>query len=77
MLFVKFARPPELKEKRSTKGRWIFFFMMLALLFPFAAYPDWLDYARPLAALMTLVLAYSFAESLYQMYRAPQRRDET
>jgi len=26
--------------------------------------------------LMTLVLAYSFAESLYQMYRAPQRREE-
>jgi phosphatidylglycerophosphate synthase len=76
VLFVKFARPPELKEKRSAKGRWIFFFMMLTLLFPFAAYPDWLDYARPLAAFMTLVLGYSFAESLVLMYRAPHRREE-
>jgi phosphatidylglycerophosphate synthase len=77
VLFVKFARPPELKEKRSAKGRWIFFFMMLTLLTCFAAYPDYLDYCRPLAALMTLVLAYSFAQSWYLMYRALQRREKT
>ena len=73
VLFVKFARPPELKEHRSAKGRWIFIFMMLTLLVSFAAYPGYLDQCRPLAAMMTVVLAYSFAESLYLMYRAPRR----
>lgn len=77
VLFVKFAKPPELKEERSAKGRWIFFFMMLTLLFSFAAYPGYLDSYRPLAVLMTLVLVYSFAESLYRMYRAPRGREKT
>ena len=77
VLFVKFARPPEPKEPRSPKAAWIFCFMMLTLLFSFAAYPGNLDYCRPLAVLMTLVLACSFAESLYLMYRAPRRREQT
>ena len=75
VLFVKFAKPPQAKEQRTAKGRWILFFMMLALLFSFAAYPSYLDYCRPLAALMTLALTYSFAESLYLMYRAPRWRE--
>ena len=75
VLFVKFAKPPQAKEQRTAKARWILFFMMLALLFSFAAYPSYLDYCRPLAALMTLVLTYSFAESLYLMYRAPRWRE--
>lgn len=77
VLFVKFARPPELKEQRSPKASWISCFMMLTLLFSFAAYPGYLDYCRPLAVLMMLALAYSFAESLYLMYRAPRRREQT
>ena len=75
VLFVKFAKPPQAKEQRTAKARWILFFMMLALLFSFAAYPSYLDYCRPLAALMTLALTYSFAESLYLMYRAPRWRE--
>lgn len=75
VLFVKFAKPPQAKEQRTAKARWILFFMMLVLLFSFAAYPSYLDYCRPLAALMTLMLTYSFAESLYLMYRAPRWRE--
>ena len=75
VLFVKFAKPPQAKEQRTQKARWILFFMMLALLVSFAAYPSYLDYCRPLAALMTLMLTYSFAESLYLMYRAPRWRE--
>lgn len=75
VLFVKFAKPPQAKEQRTAKARWILFFMMVALLVSFAAYPSYLDYCRPLAALMTLVLTYSFAESLYLMYRAPRSRE--
>ncbi len=75
VLFVKFAKPPQAKEQRTAKARWILFFMTLVLLFSFAAYPSYLDYCRPLAALMTLVLTYSFAESLYLMYRAPRWRE--
>jgi phosphatidylglycerophosphate synthase len=75
VLFVKFAKPPQAKEQRTAKARWILFFMMLVLLLSFAAYPSYLDYCRPLAALMTLMLTYSFAESLYLMYRAPRWRE--
>ena len=39
VLFVKFAKPPQAKEQRTAKARWILFFMMLTLLFSFAAYP--------------------------------------
>lgn len=76
VLFVKFAKPPQAKEQRTAKARWISFFMMLTLLASFAAYPSYLDYCRPLATLMTLVLACSFAMSLYLMYRAPPLREE-
>ena len=76
VLFVKFARPPEPKEQRSAKARWISFFMMLTLLFSFAADPGYLDYIRSLAVLMTLALAYSFAVSVHLMYRAPRRREK-
>ena len=51
--------------------------MMLTLLSSFAAYPRYLDYYRPVAVLMMVVLAYSFAESVHQMFRAAQRREET
>jgi phosphatidylglycerophosphate synthase len=77
VLFVKFARPPESKEQRSAKASWISCFMMLTLLFSFAAYPGYLDYWRPVAALMMLVLAYSFAESLHLIYRAPRQREQS
>ncbi len=77
VLFVKFAKPPELKEQRSMKAGWISVCTMLTLLCAFAAYPGYLAYCRPLAGLMTLVLAYSFAESLQLMYRGPRRRVQT
>jgi phosphatidylglycerophosphate synthase len=77
VLFVRFARPPQLKEQRSAKAAWISVCMMLALLFSFAAHPGYLDYLRPLAGLMTLMLAYSFAQSLHLMYRGPRRRAQT
>lgn len=76
VLFVKFVRPPELKERRTAMARWISVSMLLTLLYCCAALPGYLDYCRSLAVLMTLVLAYSFAESLYLMYRAPQRREK-
>jgi phosphatidylglycerophosphate synthase len=77
VLYVSFSSPPEPKEPRSAKACWIFCFMMLTLLFSFAAYPGYLDYCRPVAVSMTLVLAGSFAESLYLMYRTPREREQT
>ncbi len=77
VLLIQFAKPPALKEVRSTRGRWIFFFMMLTLLLCFAGYPGYLDLCRPPALLMTLVLVYSFAESLYWMVCTPSGRGET
>jgi phosphatidylglycerophosphate synthase len=77
VLFVKFARPPELKERRSAKGRWILVLMMLALLSSFAVYPAYPDLSCALTGLMTLMLAGSFAASVLQMYHAgplPEKR---
>jgi phosphatidylglycerophosphate synthase len=74
VLFVKFAKPRESKEQRTAKAGWIFCLMTLTLLFSFAAYPGHLDSWRPMAVVMTLVLVYSFAESLRLMYRGPRRR---
>ena len=73
VLFIKVARPPQLKEQRTAMAGWISVFMMLTLLCSFAAYPGDLDYCRPVAGLMTLMLAYSFAESLHLIYRGPHR----
>lgn len=71
VLFVGFARPPTPKERRSSIAILVFVLTMLSLLSCFAAYPAHLAWARPVAATMTLVLAASFAWSLYRMYRAP------
>ena len=76
VLFVTVARPPELKEQRSVHARWISFFMMFALLLCFAAYPGYLAYCLPLTALMTVLLVYSFAASLYTMYRPSAAREK-
>lgn len=77
VLFVKFARPPMPKEQRTRQAGWIFLLMMSALLLSFAAHPGYLDHARPVAAAMTVVLAFSFARSLERMYRAARRSVET
>jgi phosphatidylglycerophosphate synthase len=77
VLIVRFARPPKLKEQRTAKAGWISVFMTLTLLCCFAAHPGYIAYCRPLAGLMTLVLTYSFAESLYLMYRGARRRAQT
>jgi len=77
VLFVKFAKPGESpKEQRTAKAGWIFCLMTLTLLFSFAAYPGHLDAWRPLAIVMTLVLVYSFGETLRLMYRGPRRRPQ-
>jgi phosphatidylglycerophosphate synthase len=69
VLFVTFAQPPEMKERRSATGRWILVLMMLALLSSFALYPAHPDAARTLTGVMTLVLVGSFTASVLQMYR--------
>jgi phosphatidylglycerophosphate synthase len=70
VLFVALARPPQARERRNAKARWILVLTMLALLSSFAAYPGHLDIIRPLTGLMTLVLACSFAASVYELYRS-------
>jgi len=77
VLFIKFAKPPEQKERSSAMACWISVFMFLILLVSFLAYPGYLEYCRVPAALMTLLLVYSFAVSVHQMYRAPVLREKT
>lgn len=73
VLYVKLARPPVAKEARTANAGWIFVLMVSTLLACLATYPGHLHYSRPLAASMSVVLAWSFARSLYGMYREPRR----
>ena len=77
VLFVKLARPPALKVRRSATGRWILVLVMLALLSSFAVYPAYPELSRALTVSMTLVLAGSFAVSVLQMYRAEPQPEKT
>lgn len=74
VLYLKLARPPAPKEPRSAGAGWVFVLTMAALLACFAGYPDRLQLLRPLAAAMSLILALSFARSLYRMYRGSRQR---
>ena len=67
VLFLMLARPPAAKERRTASARWIYAGMMVALITSFTPFP--LVY-RPLAALMTILLLYSFAAALLDVYRA-------
>jgi phosphatidylglycerophosphate synthase len=68
VLFVAFARPPAQKERRTASGRWIYVGMTSALIAAFTPFPS---LYRPFAALMTLVLLYSFASAAREVYRHP------
>jgi phosphatidylglycerophosphate synthase len=65
VVFLLFARPPVLKERRSAAGRWIYGGMIVALAAAFTPFPA--VYA-PLAAVMSAVLVYSFAHTLFEIY---------
>ncbi len=73
VMYVKLARPPAPKEARTANAGWIFVLMISTLLVCLASYPGYLDYFRPLAVSMSVVLAFSFAHSVYRMYREPRR----
>jgi phosphatidylglycerophosphate synthase len=69
VVFLLLARPPVLKERRSILGRWIYFGMIAALIAAFTPFPA---FYQPLAAAMSIVLTYSFADTLFEIYRRPQ-----
>jgi phosphatidylglycerophosphate synthase len=66
VLFIAVAKPPAQKERRSASGRWIYVGMTSALIAAFTPFPA---LYRPFAALMTLVLLYSFASAARDVYR--------
>jgi phosphatidylglycerophosphate synthase len=68
VLFLMLAKPPALKERRSARGKWMSFGMISALIVAFTPFPV---LYRPYALLMTLVLLYSFADALFDVYRGP------
>jgi 2-polyprenyl-6-hydroxyphenyl methylase/3-demethylubiquinone-9 3-methyltransferase len=72
VVFLMLAKPPAIKERRSARGAWMSFGMISALLVAFTPFPT---FYRPYAMLMTLVLLYSFADSLLDLYREPRARD--
>jgi phosphatidylglycerophosphate synthase len=66
VVFLLVARPPVLKERRSTRGRWIYFGTISALVAAFTPFPA---FYKPFAGLMTFVLICSFADTLFEIYR--------
>jgi phosphatidylglycerophosphate synthase len=70
VVFLLIARPPALKERRSTRGRWIYFGMIAALLAAFTPFPAFYE---PFAAIMSVVLMYSFADTLFDLYGRSRR----
>ena len=69
VVFLILAKPPAVKERRSARGRWMYFGMISALVAAFTPFPA---FYQPYALLMTLVLLYSFADALLDLYRRPR-----
>jgi phosphatidylglycerophosphate synthase len=65
VVFLLVARPPALKERRSRGGRWIYSGMITALIAAFTPFPA---FYKPFAGLMSIMLVYSFAGTLYEIY---------
>jgi len=74
VLFLMLAKPPALKERRSARGRWMSIGMISALIVAFTPFPV---LYQPYALLMTLVLLYSFADTLFDVYRGPDAKRGT
>jgi phosphatidylglycerophosphate synthase len=69
VVFLLVARPPALKERRSRSGRWIYSGMIAALVAAFTPFPA---FYKPFAGLMSIMLVYSFAGTLYDIYGRPR-----
>ena len=65
VLFMKIARPPKLKEQRTRTGRWVFFFMVSALIFCFTPFAS---LYIPAVGIMTMILTLSFAAAIHRLY---------
>jgi hypothetical protein len=74
VVFLMLAKPPAFKERRSARGRWIYVGMISALIAAFTPFPS---LYQPYAVLMTLVLFYSFADALFDLYRGPHENRKT
>jgi phosphatidylglycerophosphate synthase len=68
VVFLLVARPPALKERRSRRGRWIYSGMIAALVAAFTPFPA---FYKPFAAVMSIMLIYSFAGTLCDIYGRP------
>jgi phosphatidylglycerophosphate synthase len=68
VIFLMLAKPPALKERRTARGRWIYFGMISALIAAFTPFPVLYE---PVVVVMSLVLVCSFADGLLGLYRPP------
>ena len=70
--FLMIAKPPAYKEQQTTTGKVVFVVTMLVLI---ACFTDYAPIYSPLALAITLLLSYSFIDSIRLIYR-PNRDDE-
>lgn len=69
--FLMIAKPPAYKEQQTTTGKVVFVVTMLVLI---ACFTDYAPIYRFLALAITLLLSYSFIDSIRLIYR--QNRDD-
>jgi phosphatidylglycerophosphate synthase len=66
VVFLMLAKPPAAKERQSAKSKWISIAMISALIAACSPFPV---FYQPYAMLTTLMLLYSFADSIVDLYR--------
>lgn len=72
VLFLKWTKPPQPKERRNRFGIAIYVGTMLVFIFCLSPMAGWVDgLLQGLAGLATLALCASFADTLIQLYRNP------
>ena len=66
VVFLIISKPPSYKEPQTNTGKIIFAVTIVILIFCFTPYAG---LYKPLSLLMTVLLAYSFADTLRRIYR--------
>lgn len=74
VLFLMLVSPPHYKEPQTTTGKYIFAVTVIILIFCFTGYRQ---LYQPLAMLMTLLLMYSFADTIHLIYQSGKHENKT
>ncbi len=74
VVLLMVVKPPIYKEPQTATGKYVFAVTVSVLIFCFSGFQS---VYQPLALLITLLLGYSFAASIYLIYRGGGREHKT